>query len=543
MSIYKNYCREQFDASGRLIDIEFDYPRNFNFGYDVVDAIASQTPDKRAVVWCNTEGEEKTFTFGEISRLSNQAANVFRSAGIGRGDYVMVCLKKHYEYWYTSVALHKIGAVMVPVTHMLTQKDYIYRMSCVDVKGIVCTYQGDVHQRVLTAAREKAPACKLWSVRQDFPGFENFSDAVAAASPILERQETEVSDPMLLYFTSGTTGYPKGVIHDFSYPLAHAVTAKYWHQAEEDGLHFTVAETGWAKSSWGKIYGQWLAGCAVMVFDFDNFDPKQLTTIINQYGVTSFCAPPTVYRYLTRKGIPDMPTLRHASTAGEQLNPEVSKKFTQRTGLPLAEGYGQTETTLLLANLQGSEPVVGSLGMPSPLYRVELRYSDGTPTPVGEIGEIVVVPKKEGERPIGLFCAYLNDEERYANVWQGGVYHTGDSAWQDENGCFWFHGRFDDLIKTGGFRVGPYEVENVLMEHPAVVECAVVGVADPLRGQAIKAYVVLSAGYAPTKDTEKELREFSNARMAEYKWIRMIEFVKEIPKTISGKICKAALRR
>lgn len=392
MSIYKNFCREQFDAAGRLTDIQFDYPQNFNFGYDVVDAIAAQTPDKRAIVWCNTEGEERFFSFGEISRLSNKAANVFLQAGIRRGDHVMVALKRHYEYWYTAVALHKIGAVMIPVTHMLTTKDFVYRMSCVKLKGIVCTYLGDVYERALEAAQEMAPDCRLWTVQKDIPGFENLTKAIEAAPDTLPRQETAVRDPMLLYFTSGTTGYPKGVIHDFSYPLAHVVTAKYWQQAQEDGLHFTVAETGWAKASWGKIYGQWLVGSAVMVFDFDNFDPKQLTTVINQYGVTSFCAPPTVYRYLTRKGIPDMPSLRHASTAGEQLNPEVSRRFTERTGLELMEGYGQTETTLLLANFRGNASVVGSLGMPSPLYRIELRNVDGTPTPTGEIGEIVVVP-------------------------------------------------------------------------------------------------------------------------------------------------------
>lgn len=542
MSIYQTYCQERFDASGRLTDIQFHYPPNFNFGYDVVDVIAQQTPEKRAMVWCNTEGQERTFTFEEIRRHSNQAANVFLQAGIRRGDHVMVALKRHYEYWYVSVALHKIGAVMVPVTHMLTTNDLLYRMSCIEVKGIVCTPQNDVPQRMLEAAGQKAPHCKLWTVQQDVPGFENLTTALEAAPDTLSRQETAVHDPMLLYFTSGTTGYPKGVIHDFSYPLAHAVTAKYWQQAQDDGLHFTVAETGWAKSSWGKIYGQWLVGSAVMVFDFDNFDPKQLTTVINQYGVTSFCAPPTVYRYLTRKGIPDMPSLRHASTAGEQLNPEVSRRFTQRTGLPLMEGYGQTETTLLLANFGGDAPVVGSLGRPSPLYNIQLQNPDGTPTPLGEIGEIVVVPPENGKQ-IGLFTDYLNNDALYGSAWYGGVYHTGDTAWQDENGYFWFHGRADDLIKTGGFRVGPYEVENVLMEHPAVLECTVLGVPDPLRGQAIKAVVVPAPGYEPTKELEKELRDFSNARMAEYKWIRIIEFVTEIPKTISGKICKAALRR
>ena len=542
MSIYKHFCAEQLDKTGTLTGISFHYPDNFNFGYDVVDAIAMESPEKRAMVWCNTEGEERTFTFGDIRRLSDRTANVLRSAGVKRGDHVMVCLKKHFEFWYVSIALHKLGAVMVPVTHMLTVKDLLYRMDCIAVKAIICTPQNGVPANMRTAAEEKAPACALFTVQEDVPGFQNLTKAVEAASEDLPRQETCVTDPMLLYFTSGTPGYPKGVIHDFSYPLAHVVTAKYWQQAEDGGLHFTVAETGWAKSSWGKLYGQWLIGSAVMVFDFDNFDPKQLCTVINQYGVTSFCAPPTVYRYLTRKGIPEMPTLRHAVTAGEQLNPEVSRRFTQRTGLPLMEGYGQTETTVLLANFRGSENVVGSLGRPSPQYRVELRTSDGAMAPVGEIGEIVVVPK-DGKRPIGIFSAYLNDPERYENAWRGGVYHTGDSAWQDADGNFWFHGRFDDLIKTGGFRVGPYEVENVLHEHPAVLECAVVGIPDEARGQAIKAFVVLNQGYAAGKDMEKELREFSNARMAEYKWIRVIEFVDTIPKTISGKICKAALRR
>ena len=539
MAIYEKFCREQFDARGRLTDNSFHYPDNFNFGYDVVDAI---DPEKRALVWCNTEGEQRVFTFGDISRLSNRVANVLLDAGIRRGDHVMICLKRHYEYWYTAVALHKIGAVMIPVTHMLTEADYLYRMGCVDVKAIICTSQGDVHQRIAAAAREKAPGCILWTVQKEIEGFRNLSAAVESASEILPRQQTGATDPMLLYFTSGTTGYPKGVIHEFSYPLAHVVTAKYWQQAEEDGLHFTVAETGWAKASWGKIYGQWLVGSAVMVFDFDNFDPKQLCTVINTYGVTSFCAPPTVYRYLTRKGIPDMPSLRHACTAGETLNPEVSRRFTERTGLPLMEGYGQTETALLLANFKGCDNVVGSLGTASAQYRVELRNADGTPTPQGEIGEIVVVPR-DGKKPIGLFAGYLGDDRRYARAWAGGVYHTGDAAWQDEQGNFWFHGRNDDLIKTGGFRVGPSEVENVLMEHDAVLECAVVGIPDPLRGQAIKAYVILNPGCEAGKELEKELKDYANGRMAEYKWIRVIEFVDSIPKTISGKICKAALRR
>ena len=542
MSIYKRYCREELDGNGQLTDIEFAYPDNFNFGYDVVDAIAAETPDKRALVWCNVAGEERFFSFADISRLSNQTANAFLQAGIGRGDHVMVALKRHYEYWYVSIALHKIGAVMIPVTHMLTVGDLVYRMSCVPLKGIVCTSEGDVPQRMLEAAKQQAPDCILWTTRNGVDGMRNLAAEVEAASAELERRETSVSDPMLLYFTSGTTGYPKGVIHDFSYPLAHVVTAKYWQGAQDGGLHFTVAETGWAKASWGKLYGQWLVGAAVMVFDFDNFEPKQLVSVINHYGVSSFCAPPTVYRYLTRKGIPPMSPLCRVVTAGEQLAPEVSRKFTEQTGLPLLEGYGQTETTLLMGNFGEKEFQIGSLGRPSPLYRIQILGSDGSQAKPGEIGEIVVIPPENGKQ-IGLFTGYLNDEERYAAAWEGGVYHTGDTGWQDETGCFWFHGRADDLIKSGGFRVGPYEVEHVLQEHPAVMECAVIGVPDPARGQAIKAIIATTSGYQPDKALEKEIREFANGKMAEYKWVRSIEFVAEMPKTISGKICKAALRQ
>lgn len=539
--IYEPFCRETVDGQGRLTSFRLNYPENFNFGYDVVDALAAQAPGKRALVWCNAEGAERTFTFGDISRLSNQVANALLAEGIRRGDQVMVALKRHYEYWLVTVALHKLGAVMIPMTHMLTQADIRYRLGQAKVKGIICTPQDQVPHRVRAAVEEMGLTCKLWTVQQDVPGFANLSTAMDQASETLERQPTLAHDPMVLYFTSGTTGYPKGVVHDFTYPLAHIVTAKYWQQAEEGGLHFTVAETGWAKASWGKLYGQWLIGCAVMVFDFDNFDPKQLTAVINRYGVTSFCAPPTVYRYLVKKGIPDMPSLRHAATAGEQLAPEVFRKFTEKTGLPLMEGYGQTETTLLLANFKGDVPVEGSMGHPSPLYNIELRQPDGSPTPVGEIGEIVLLPPEEGEQP-GLFTHYLGNESLYRHVWKDGVYHTGDAAWADPDGNYWFHGRFDDIIKTGGYRVGPFEVENILMEHPAVLECSVVGVPDPLRGQAIKAVVVPLPGQEPSRALEQELKTFANSRMAEYKWIRTVEFVSAMPKTISGKIRKTELR-
>lgn len=541
MSIYKKFCHEVFNEDGSLKSICLDYPKNFNFGYDVVDAIADETPDKTAIVWCNTENEEHIFSFSDIKNFSNKAANVFYESGLRRGDRVMVVLKRHFEYWITAIALHKLGVTMIPATHMLTVNDFIYRIKCSDVKAIICTPQNDVPAKVKAAIEKTGSGCKLWCVQKNIDGFNNLTVETENAKSEFSRQETLATDPMLLYFTSGTTGYPKGVIHDFSYPLAHIVTAKYWQQAEDGGLHFTVSETGWAKASWGKMYGQWLVGSAVMVFDFDNFDPKQLTTIINRYGVTSFCAPPTVYRYLVRKGIPDMPKLRHASTAGEMLAPEVFRLFTEKTGIQLCEGYGQTETTLLMANFKWQTPVEGSMGTISPLYHIELRSKDGSLTPAGEIGEIVIVPPKEGKQP-GVFCGYLDNEEQYEYVWRDGVYHTGDAAWQDENGLYWFHGRFDDIIKTGGFRVGPYEVENVLMEHPAVIECSVIGIPDALRGQAIKAVIVLSKGYEASQQLENEIKNFCNGKLAEYKWIRKIEFVSELPKTISGKIRKTELR-
>lgn len=541
MSVYKQYCNEIVDENGRLKKITLEYPDNFNFGYDVVDKIANETPEKRALVWCNVEGEEHIFSFADIKKYSNQMANLFQSAGIGQGDRVMVILKRHYEYWFAAVALHKLGAVMIPATHMLTVSDFVYRIQTSKAKAFVCTTQNEVPEKITAALKEADMTAKLWCVQKDADGFENLTTAMKSASDEFERVQTLATDPMMLYFTSGTTGYPKGVIHEHSYPLAHIVTAKYWHQAEDGGLHFTVAETGWAKASWGKIYGQWLVGSAVMVYDFDNFEPKQLTAVINRYGVTSFCAPPTVYRYLVRKGIPDMPSLKHATTAGEMLAPEVFRKFSERTGLQLCEGYGQTETTLLMANFKGYDAVDGSMGTPSPFYNIELRGKNGKSVDTYEIGEVVIVPEEAGKQS-GVFTSYLDNEEQYSYVWRDGVYHTGDAAYMDENGRYWFHGRFDDIIKTGGFRVGPYEVENVLMEHPAVVECSVIGVPDALRGQAIKAVIVLGTGYEPSQELELEIKNFCNQKLAEYKWIRLIEFVTEMPKTISGKIQKTVLR-
>lgn len=541
-SIYQRFCTEIKDENGGLKKLTLNYPDNFNFGYDVVDEYAAVSPDKRAMVWCNVENEEHIFTFLDVKRYSNKMANVFREYGIGRGDRVMLVLKRHYEYWFAAVALHKLGAVMIPATHMLTVDDFVYRINASGVKAIVCTAQDDVPSTIKQALRKSEKTPMLWCVQKDVEGFFNLTSQMETAGDAFDRVETSATDPMMLYFTSGTTGYPKGVIHDFTYPLAHIVTAKYWQQAQDDGLHFTVAETGWAKASWGKIYGQWLIGSAVMIYDFDNFDPKQLVTVINRYGVTSFCAPPTVYRYLVRKGIESMPTLKHASTAGEMLAPEVFRKFTQETGIPLCEGYGQTETTLLMANFKGRQPKEGAMGTVSPFYNIELRDKDGKQVPDGQIGEVVIIPPASGKQA-GVFTGYLDNEEQYKYVWRGGVYHTGDAAYRDSDGLYWFHGRFDDIIKTGGFRVGPYEIENVLMEHPAVVECSVIGVPDKLRGQAIKAVIVPGHGYEPTRELELAIKEFCNRRLAEYKWVRLVEFVSAMPKTISGKIKKTELRK
>ena len=541
MSIYHDFVEEKVNGEGRLIEISFTYPDNFNFGYDVVDRLASECGDKRAIVWTNTEGDERTITFSDLKEKSDKIASLFLSNGIKKGDHVIVALKRHCEYWYTAIALHKIGAVLIPVTHMLTEKDFRYRFISADVRFAVITSDDGVPERIEKGIEDIKEKVKVWEVGKKRSIYQSFNDAFEKENPISERIETKVTDPMLMYFTSGTTGEPKGVIHDYSYPLAHIVTAKYWQRAEDGGLHFTLAETGWAKASWGKIYGQWLVGSAVMVYDFDNFDPRKLSQVINKYKVTSFCAPPTVYRYLVKKGVPDLPSLHHASTAGEYLHPEVFRQFKEKTGLSLHEGYGQTETTLLAGNFIGMEAKDGSMGVASPVYDLKIVGKDGQELPRGQVGEIVVVPK-DGKRPIGIFTSYLKNDSLYSYVWRGGVYHTGDSAYMDEDGAFWFQGRADDVIKSGGFRIGPGEIEDVLITHPAVLECSIVGVPDPLRGQAIKAYVVLMDGFIPDEELEKEIKEYTNSHLAEYKWIRKIEFLDNMPTTISGKIKRRELK-
>ena len=544
MLLYSNFCRETLDQTGIPTQFSLKYPENFNFGYDVVDVLGRENPDGLAVMWCNTDGEEKRLTYRDIMELSNRAANAFAAQGIRKGDRVLVILKRNWEYWYVAPALHKLGAVMIPATHLLTVEDLVYRIGKGEITAAVATPEGDTVHDLLLAQQRCPELHTIFVPRKSIEGCIQLEKAMEAASPVLERVETKVTDPMMIYFTSGTTGYPKAVTHNHTYPLSHIITARYWHGVVESGLHLTVAETGWAKASWGKLYGQWLCGSGVMVYDFDVFSPGKLLRVMEKYRVTTFCAPPTVYRYFVKRGMDryDLSALQHLSTAGESLSAPIFRQVEQQTGLHLMEGFGQTETALILANFQGRASKPGSMGKPSPMYQVQLQKEDGSFAGVNEPGEVVVIPP-EGGMKYGIFTGYCQDDTLYQAVWRDGVYHTGDTATVDEDGYYWYIGRVDDLIKTKGFRVGPFEVENVLMEHPAVLECAVIGVPDEDRGQAIKAVVSLAAGYEPSPELAKEIREFCNHHMASYKWIQILEFNNKMPKTISGKIRCTQLRQ
>lgn len=544
MLLYSNFCRETLDQTGIPTQFSLKYPENFNFGYDVVDVLGRENPDGLAVMWCNTDGEEKRLTYRDIMELSNRAANAFAAQGIRKGDRVLVILKRNWEYWYVAPALHKLGAVMIPATHLLTVEDLVYRIGKGEITAAVATPERDTVHDLLLAQQRCPELHTIFVPRKSIEGCIQLEKAMEAASPVLERVETKVTDPMMIYFTSGTTGYPKAVTHNHTYPLSHIITARYWHGVVESGLHLTVAETGWAKASWGKLYGQWLCGSGVMVYDFDVFSPGKLLRVMEKYRVTTFCAPPTVYRYFVKRGMDryDLSALQHLSTAGESLSAPIFRQVEQQTGLHLMEGFGQTETALILANFQGRASKPGSMGKPSPMYQVQLQKEDGSFAGVNEPGEVVVIPP-EGGMKYGIFTGYCQDDTLYQAVWRDGVYHTGDTATVDEDGYYWYIGRVDDLIKTKGFRVGPFEVENVLMEHPAVLECAVIGVPDEDRGQAIKAVVSLAAGYEPSPELAKEIREFCNHHMASYKWIQILEFNNEMPKTISGKIRRTQLRQ
>lgn len=521
-------------------------PENFNFGFDIVDELAKEKPNKQALLWTNDNDEEKKFTFEDISRLSNQAANFFAGEGIKKGDKVMLILKRHYEFWIAIIGLHKLGAIAIPATNLLTKKDIVYRNNAADVKMIVCTKDGEVKEHVEDAQTDSLTLEKKVLVGEKRDGWLEFWEEMKKYGQEFERPQGEAAtqndDIMLLYFTSGTTGMPKMVAHNFVYPLGHIVTAVYWHNADPEGLHLTVAETGWAKSAWGKLYGQWLAETCIFVYDMDKFVPDNLLKKIEKYKITTFCAPPTIYRYFIKEDLKkyDLSSLKYATIAGEPLNPEVYYQFLEATGLKLMEIYGQTELTVTIGNFIWMEPRPGSMGKPNAMYDLDIVDENGDSCAPGETGEIVVYTDKEV--PTGMFMGYYRDEERTQSVWDYGVYHTGDVAWKDEDGYFWYVGRADDVIKSSGYRIGPFEVESALMEHPAVLETAITGVPHPERGQIIKATIVLADGYVPSEELKKELQDHVKKTTAPYKYPREIEFVKELPKTISGKIRRVELR-
>lgn len=540
--LYERFCDESFDKHGVLKTFRPIYEENFNFAYDVVDEIARLEPNRRAMIWCNDQGDEKIFTFDDMRRYSNKAANLFRAHGIQKGDKVMLVLKRHYQFWFSILALHKIGAITIPATNLLTKKDYVYRFDAAGVTAIVATATGDVAEHVESACEEYHGLTCRFTAMGSRPGWIDFDAELETMSDEFPRADTKALEPMLMYFSSGTTGYPKMVLHDYTYAIGHLITAKYWHNIPADGLHLTVSDTGWGKAVWGKLYGQWMVGCTVLVYDYEKFVPHDLLHLIEKYRITSFCAPPTIYRFFIKEGMEgyDLSSLKYATTAGEALNPEVYHRFYEYTGLKLYEGFGQTETTLTLANLVGTTPKPGSMGKPSPLYDIVIVDEDGKEVQPGLVGEICV--RTHGEKQVGLFMGYYRDEAKTKEARHDGLYHTGDTAWMDEDGYCWYVGRTDDVIKASGYRIGPFEIESVLMEHPAVLECAVTGAPDPIRGQVVKATIVLTKNYAPSEQLVKELQTYVKKQTAPYKYPRIVEFVEELPKTISGKIRRVDIR-
>ena len=522
-------------------------PENFNFAFDVVDDIALKTPDKIAMVWCDDKGAEAIFTFGQMKYYSDKAANFFKTTGIQKGDPVMLIMKRRYEFWFCTLALNKIGAITIPATHLLSTKDIVYRSNAADIKMIVCVPEPDVIEHVEEAEPESPSFIYKALIGADREGWLNLSSGIEKSSEVFNKPDkkeeiTAIDDIMLLYFTSGTTGMPKMVNHNYLYPLGHILTAKYWQNVTDNGLHFTVADTGWAKSAWGKLYGQWLSGSAVMTYDYDKFVPENLMGVIEKYKETTFCAPPTIYRFLIKEDLKkfDLSHLKYCIVAGEPLNPEVYKKFHDATGIKLMEGYGQTECTVAIATYPWMQPKPGSMGKPSPGYDVDIIDETGNSCKAGEEGQIIFYTNKK--TPVGMFNGYYRDEQLTKDVWRNGIYYTGDMACRDEDGYYWFVGRADDVIKSSGYRIGPFEVESALMEHPAVLECAITAVPDHDRGQIVKATVVPAKNYQPCKELIIELQEHVKKITAPYKYPRIIEFVTELPKTISGKIRRVQIR-
>lgn len=539
--------KQSFSSYDDLYEnFNINIPGDFNYAYDVVDVIAAETPDKTAMVWCDDKGNNDSFNFGQMKYYSDKAANFFINQGIKKGDPVMLILKRRYEFWFCLLGLHKIGAICIPATHLLTAKDIVYRCNAADIKMIVSVTDDEVIKHVEKAMPD-TPTLKTKALVGDKrEGWLDFTSELENTSSEFERttgsDATKNEDIMLLYFTSGTTGMPKMVQHNFTYPLGHILTAKYWQNVMDGGLHLTVADTGWAKAMWGKIYGQWVSGAAVFVYDYDKFVPKEFLDVIVKNKVTSFCAPPTIYRFFIKEDLSqyDLSSLKDCSIAGEPLNPEVYNQFLKATGLKLKEAYGQTELTVTVATYPWLEPKPGSMGKPSPGYDIDLLDDNGNPCDVGEEGQLVV--RTDKRKPFGMFDGYYRDPALTHKVWHDNIYYTGDMAWKDEDGYYWFVGRADDLIKSSGYRIGPFEVESALVEHPAVLECAITAVPDPDRGQIVKATVVLAKNYTASDNLVKELQNHVKKVTAPYKYPRIIEFVDELPKTISGKIRRVEIR-
>ena len=536
--ICEKFVEPTENENGELVDIKFKNTDTFNFGFDIVDGIADKYPDKLAMLHLDVNRNERRFTFKDIKRASNQVANYFTSLGIGRGDKVMLVLKRHYQFWFCMVALHKLGAVAIPATNQLKEHDFEYRYNAAGVKAIVCTADGTTADFAEAAAKNCPQVKRLIMVGGKRDGWRDFDTEYPRFSGKFDRPEDASAgdETALMFFTSGTTGNPKMAAHKHTYALGHFVTAKYWHCCERDGLHLTISDTGWGKSLWGKLYGQWLCEGAVFVYDFDRFDENDILPMFAKYNITTFCAPPTMLRMLIRGDLSkfDLSSIHHMTTAGEALNPEVFKQFKDATGLEIMEGFGQTETTLAIANLYGTTPKVGAMGKASPQFDVDIVDPDGNSVATGEVGEIVIHTDKEV--PCGLFKEYYLDDAKTTEAWHDGVYHTGDTAWRDEDGYFWYVGRVDDVIKSSGYRIGPFEIESVIMELPYVLECGVSAAPDEIRGQVVKASIVLTKGTEPTEELKKEIQNYVKSHTAPYKYPRIIVFKDELPKTISGKI-------
>lgn len=540
--------RIDFDSYEDFIaNYKVNIPKNFNFGFDIVDGWANEDRNKRALLWCNDHGEEHSFTFRELSRLSNQAANFFADKGIKKGSVVMLILRRRWEYWVCAVALIKLGAILVPGTLQLTKKDIAYRANAANIEMFVCINDAYVMEQ-MELARPEAPCIRhIAVINEDREGWLNFNEEFKKYPETFERpvgdKAAKNEDIMQIYFTSGTTGMPKMVCHNYLHPLGHIVTAHYWQRVQENKLHMSVSDSGWAKFGWGKIYGQWICGATIFAYDMDKFVPTNLLHMIEKYKLTTFCAPPTMYRFMLQEDVAsyDLSSVAHWSTAGEPLNPEVFNRWEELTGHKIASGFGQTEGTVLIANFEWFEAKPGTLGKPSPIYDIKLLNAEGKECENGEEGEIVICGIDKNP-PVGLFVGYYNDEELTKEALGTGKYNLKDVAWRDNDGYHWFVGRHDDVIKCSGYRIGPFEVESALVEHPAVVECAITAAPDPIRGQVVKATVVLAKGYEPSDELIKELQDHVKHATAPYKYPRIVEFVDELPKTLGGKIKRAEIR-